>query len=93
MSNVVYLHGEPSPIVRFLQISKHRKLEHLVVTDKLPYDRFVVDAGAFAEQKDVLELLKQKGHELVLDTNVAELSAPGRFDVKPNTHLGVRMVF
>jgi hypothetical protein len=80
MADIVYLHGEPSPIVRFLRVSKHRKLEHLALTDGLPYDRFIVDAGSFDEQRDLVELLRQKGHQLILDTNIAELSAPGRFD-------------
>jgi len=79
MSNVVYLHGQPAPIARFLRVSEHRRLEHLLAADRLPYDRFVIEAGSLKEQQDLVAALKQKGHELVLDTNVAELSAIAKY--------------
>jgi len=79
MSNVVYLHGQPVPVTRFLRVSEHRRLEQLLEADKLPYGRFVVEAGWFSSQKDLVKALKQRGHELVLDTNVAELSAIAKF--------------
>jgi hypothetical protein len=79
MNNVVYLHGQPTPIARFLRVSEHRRLEHLLESDRLSYDRFVIEAGAFKEQQDLIIALRQKGHELVLDTNVAELSAIAKY--------------
>jgi hypothetical protein len=79
MSNVVYLHGQPAPVVRFLRVSEHRRLEHLLAADRLPYDRFVIEAGSLKEQQDLLVALRQRGHDLVLDTNVAELSAIRKF--------------
>ena len=80
-SNVVYLHGEPPLVAQFLRIgsSGHRRLEQLLAAGKLPYQRFVGDAGAFARQKDLIEALRLDGRELVLDTNVAELSTIGRY--------------
>lgn len=79
MSNVVYLHGQPAPIARFLRVSEHRRLEHLLAAERLPYQRFVVEAGFFQLQHDLVEALKKKGCDLVLDTNVAELSAVATF--------------
>ncbi len=81
MTNVVYLHGEPEPLAHFLRVgaSSHRHLESLLAAGQLPYKRFVGDAGVFARQKDLVGALRQAGHELVLDTNVAELSAIGRY--------------
>src|SRR4051812_43576076 len=81
MTNVVYLHGDPDPVAHFLRIgaSSHRKLEQLLAAGQLPYRRFVADAGVFLRQKDLVAALRQAGHELVLDTNVAELSVVGRY--------------
>ena len=39
MSNVVYLHGQPAPIARFLRGTEHRRLDQLLEADKLPYER------------------------------------------------------
>ena len=80
MSNVFYLHGQPAPIARFLRISEHRRLDQLLEADKLPYQRFVVEGGYFTEQQVLFHALRERGQELVLDTNVAELSAIAKFD-------------
>jgi hypothetical protein len=80
MNNIVYLHGQPSSVDRFLRVSEHRKLEHLLESGRLPYDRFVIEAGSFKEQHDLIIALRQKGHELALDTNVAELSASAKYE-------------
>jgi hypothetical protein len=80
MSNVHYLHGRPQPVTRFLRVSEHRRLEELLVADRLPYDRFVLEAGSFKEQKELAQALIQEDCELTLDTNVAELSVLGRFN-------------
>ena len=79
MSNVVYLHGQPTPIARFLRVTEHRRLDQLLEADKLPYQRFVVEAGYFAEQRVLIDGLRQRGQQLVLDTNIAELSAVAKF--------------
>jgi hypothetical protein len=85
MSNIVYLHRDahrdPAPVAHFLRIgtSGHRRLEQFLAAGQLPYGRFVGEAGVFLRQKDLVDALRQAGHELVLDTNVAELSVIGRY--------------
>src|SRR5690349_20584618 len=84
MANVVHLHKQPLPAAHFLRIgtSSHRLLEQLLLAGRLPLRRMVVEAGTFSQQKDLTTslLLEKSGRELVLDTNVAELSSPGRFN-------------
>lgn len=79
--NVVYLHGRPSDIGHFLRIgtSGHRQLETLLGAGKMTIDRVVVEASAVAHQQELVGSLVEAGAELILDTNVAELSSPGRF--------------
>lgn len=61
MSNIIYLHRQPAPVARFLRVSEHRRVEHLLEADRLPYDRFVIEAGWLAEQQDLIAALRQKG--------------------------------
>ena len=79
--NVVYLHGRPTPIGHFLRVgnSGHRQLENLVGAGKVMPDRIVIEASAVSRQQELIETLRECGAELILDTNVAELSSPGRF--------------
>jgi hypothetical protein len=79
--NVVYLHGQTEPVGHFLRIggNGHRQLETLVSSGKLALDRFVIDAAAVSRQTDLIALLSERGSELILDTNVAELSSVGKF--------------
>jgi hypothetical protein len=79
--NVVYLHGEPEPIGHFLRVGStgHRQLEDLLGSGRMMLDRVVVDASAVGRQHDLLLSLADSGAELILDTNVAELSSVGRF--------------
>lgn len=79
--NVVYLHGQPSPIGHFLRVGTtgHRQLENLVGAGKTMPDRIVIDASAAGRQQELIQSLREAGAELILDTNVAELSSPGRF--------------
>jgi len=81
MSNVVYLHGQPHTLAQFVRIGpwSHRLLEQLLASGSLPARRFVVDAALVGKQADLLAALREDGRELVLDTNVAELSVIGRF--------------
>lgn len=81
MANVVYLHGRPQPVAHFLRIGAngHRRLEELLAAGQLPVQRFVVEAGAFGRQTDLINALRRDGQEIVLDTNVAELSVIGRY--------------
>ncbi|MGX9181976.1 hypothetical protein [Mesorhizobium sp. BHbdii] len=79
--NVVYLHGQPKPVGHFLRVgtSGHRQLETLLGSGKMMVDRVVVEASAALRQHDLLTALVEVGGELILDTNVAELSSIGRF--------------
>jgi hypothetical protein len=81
MNKIIYLHGQPAPVAQFLRIgsSGHRRLEQFLAAGQLPYQRFIFDAGMFERQKDLIAALRQDGRELVLDTNVAELSVVGRY--------------
>ena len=56
MANVVYLHGQPQPIAQFLRVgsSGHRRLEQLLAAGQLPVRRFVMEAGAFGRQNDLV---------------------------------------
>lgn len=82
MTNVVYLHKEPAPLAHFLRVgtASHRLLEQLLLEGRLPLQRMVLDAGSFSQQADLIStlLLRHSGNEIVLDTNVAELSTVGR---------------
>ena len=78
--NVVYLH-EPPPVGHYLRVgsSGHRQLEILHGSGKLGMDRVVFDASMVSKQRDLITALGESGAELILDTNVAELSSIGRF--------------
>ncbi len=77
---VVYLHPQPEPVAHYLRLGAfHRQAEQLLATGRLPVKRVVVEASAFTHQKDVVSQLVDAGCELMLDTNVAELSAVGRY--------------
>ncbi len=79
MQKVVYLHSQPEPIAHYLRLGTlHRQFETLLGSGRMPVDRIVVDAAAFSRQRDVIALMAESGRELILDTNVAELSAIGR---------------
>ncbi len=78
--NIVYLHGQPEPVAHFLRLGTlHRQIETLLGSGRMPLDRVVVEASAFSRQRDVIALMAKSGRELILDTNVAELSAIGRY--------------
>lgn len=87
MAKVVYLHKAPDQIANFLRVgvSGHRQLETLLMSGRLPSERVVLDASAFARQGDLVGALKAAGRELSLDTNVAELSSVGRFQGSAKT--------
>lgn len=77
--NVVYLHPQPEPVAHYLRLGAfHRQAEKLLAAGRLPVQRVVVEASAFTHQKDVVGQLVDGGRELMLDTDVAELSVVGR---------------
>jgi hypothetical protein len=78
MDNVVYLRGQPQPIALSQnRLSRHRRLEQFLAAGQLPVQRFMVEAGAFKKQSDLINALRQNRCEIVLDTNIAELSVIG----------------
>lgn len=79
--NVVYLHAPPPPLVHYLRVgtSGHRQLETLLSAGRVSVDRFIIEAGAMSRQHDLVSALRERRSELILDTNVAELSAKGRY--------------
>lgn len=87
MTNIVYLRHAPDPVTVFLRVgvTGHRQLETMLMAGRLPPERLVLDASAFARQGDLVTALKGAGRELSLDTNVAELSCVGRFQGAPKT--------
>ena len=46
----------------------------------MPIDSVVVEAGIASRQGELMRALKDANREVVLDTNVAELSCVGKFD-------------
>lgn len=56
------------------------KIESLLEQGRFPAGRVVVEASELKSQRDLLSAFKSRGIEIVLDTNVAELSEIGRFD-------------
>ena len=81
-TKVHYLHPRPEPIGYFLRVgnSGHRQLETLHEAGCAFPDRVVFDAAWIDVQRDLLGTLREGGSEIALDSNVAELSALGRFD-------------
>lgn len=79
--NVVYLHGHPREIAQYMRVGflEHRQCEHLLAANKLGVRRYVIEAANFERQAGLVQTLKDKRAEIVLDTNAAELSVIGRF--------------
>ena len=84
-ATVHILHPKPPPIGSFLRVGHtgHRKLESLIAASRLRFRRFVFDAAYIEGQTDLLGTLRRSGCEIVLDPNLAETAAPGRF--RPST--------
>lgn len=79
--NVHYLHGRPREIAYFTRVgfSEHRQVEHLLSVGAMSATRFVIEAANFKRQTSLIRTLRDEKAEIVLDSNVAELSTKGRF--------------
>lgn len=81
--NVVYLHGKPKEIAQATRVAfrEHGLCEQLLSANKLTSRRFVIEAATEGTRrhKSLVRSLKDRQAEIVLDTNCAELSVPGRF--------------
>jgi hypothetical protein len=80
--NVVFLHGQPSKVGHFVRIGAtgHRQVETLLGAGRMPVESVVIEAGAANRQAELISSLKEAGRELILDTNVAELSSVGKYE-------------
>ena len=79
--NVVYLRPPPREIAQYLRVGfrGHRLCEHLLSADKLDAKRFVIEAANFEDQTGLIQTLRDRRAEILLDTNAAELSVAGRY--------------
>ena len=67
-------------LAHFVRIGEaHKKLADLHASGRFPARRVVVEASRLRYQKDLIDALREDGAEIVLDTEVAELAAPGKF--------------
>lgn len=82
MSNVRQLHPDQPALGHYVRIgnTSYQQLEHLLEAGRLPVDRAVFDAGLLSRQKSLRKALRTAGAELILDTDVAELSTIRYFD-------------
>lgn len=81
-ATVHYLHSQPEPIRQFLRLgnSGHRQLETLHSAGRLSVEYVVVEAAWIDIQKDLIHALHEAGVRIILDPNIAELSALGRYE-------------
>lgn len=80
-SNVHLLHRPAPTLAAFLRVGHtgHHKLESLLAANRLPFRRLVFDAAYLHGQNELLTAVAGAGCEVVLDLNVAETAALGRF--------------
>lgn len=81
MDNVVHLRKPPRQIAHFLRVGfrEHTLGDRMRAEGRLSQTGYVFEAGSLAAQTDLITDLKDEGHQLILDTNVAEQSVVGRF--------------
>ena len=77
---------DASPIALFVRIGNaHKKLADLYAAGRLKTNRVVVDASRVRFQEEFLKRLREDEVEIVLDTEIAELSSPRRFPGKTSS--------
>ena len=81
MANVTELRPDRKPLAHFLRVGTtgYRQLDDLLQSGRASVDRAVIDAAMVPKQLDLISTLLARRSELVLETNIAELSAAGRF--------------
>jgi len=68
------------PVAQFIRVGgAHKKLADIYAAGRLLASRFVLDASTARFQADFIRELKDAGAEIVLDTEIAELSSPLKF--------------
>jgi hypothetical protein len=69
-----------SELAFFVRIGEaHNKLADLQAGGRLPAGRVVIDASRFKHQRELIAAFRDGGAEIVLDTEIAELAALGRY--------------
>jgi hypothetical protein len=81
-ATIHYLPNRHEPIGQFLRIgsSGHRQLETLHCAGRLRVEHVVAEAAWIDVQKDLVNALREARVQIILDPNVAELSALGRYE-------------
>lgn len=81
MTATVHVLHSRQPLAAFLRVGHtgQKWLEDQHARGRLPFRRFVFDAAHIGEQQQLLSVLKAAGSEIVLDPNVAELAALGKY--------------
>jgi hypothetical protein len=73
--------GRPSRIGHFIRVGfKYHQFEHLLAAGRVPSDSVVLEGALVGQQGELIRSLREAQIEIILDTNVAELSSLGRFD-------------
>ena len=88
MAEVIPLYPDRPSIAQYVRVGTtgHNQLEALLESGRLTQDgrlwldRAVLGAAAAPRQTSLMRALADRGAELILDTDVAELSSPGRFE-------------
>ncbi len=98
MNNVVHLHKPPQKIAHYLRVGfgEHVLADRMRTEGRLSQFGLVFEARNVPLQKELMRAIAADGHELILDTNVAEQSAPARYSgsmsktpwAKPDRPLG-----
>lgn len=81
MSNIVHLHQPPPRIGHYLRVGhrEHVLADRMRVEGRISQLGLVFDACYVEVQAHLIQDLRDEGRELILDTNIAEQSVPGRF--------------
>lgn len=70
-----------TPVAHFIRVgSAHLKVEELLAAGRFPARRVVVEASRLHHQKPLIDELRQRGVEIVLDPQIAELAARSKFE-------------
>ena len=79
-ASIHFLHRKSTPVAAYLRVGRndHRTIEQLIASGKFPYQRVVFDAAHVEGQAELVQTLKKRSVEIVLDLNFAEMSAVGK---------------
>jgi hypothetical protein len=79
---VVQIRPDRKPLGHYIRIGStgHNLLEEGLAGNRVHIERAVFDAAVVRSQASLRDALRDAGAELILDTNVAELSSIGRYE-------------